>query len=81
MPTKLKTKKPKSGMRYFYLKRIQDESGVSGEGIVAEGVEFTNGQCAMHWLTQFSSIAIYPSLKELINIHGHEGKTKVEYYE
>jgi len=76
-----KNKKPTSGMRYFYLRRIEDESGTSGTGIVAEGVEFTNGQCVLHWLTQFSSIAIYPTIKELINIHGHNGKTVIEYYD
>lgn len=78
MPKRIK--KPKSGMRVFYLRRIEDVHGVSGEGIVAEGVEFTNGQCVMHWLTQFSSVAVYPTMKELVNIHGHDGKTVVEYY-
>ena len=78
MPKKLK---PKTGMRLFYLRRKEDESGVSGTGVVAEGVELTNGQCVMHWLTQFSSVCIYPTMKELMNIHGHEGKTVIEYYE
>lgn len=77
---KIKIIKPKSGMRYFYLRRMDDESGISGIGVVAEGVEFTNGQCVMHWLTMFSSIAVYPTMKELLNIHGHGGKTIVEYY-
>ena len=76
-----KKAKLKTEMRLFYLCRKEDESGVSGTGIVAEGVEFTNGQCAMHWLTRFSSISIYPTMKELINIHGHDGKTVVKYYE
>jgi hypothetical protein len=77
----VKSKKLKTGMRLFYLKRATDVSGTSGTGIVAEGVEFTNGQCVLHWFGSFSSIAIYPTLKELINIHGHGGKTIVEYYE
>jgi hypothetical protein len=78
---KKKAKKLETGMRLFYLRRIEDESGISGTGVVAEGVEFSNGQCVMHWLTQFSSVAVYPTLKELVNIHSHGGKTKVEYYE
>lgn len=68
-------------MRAFYLRRLKDESGVSGTGIVAEGIELTNGQCVLHWLTIYSSIAVYPSLKELTNIHSHDGKTVVEFYE
>jgi hypothetical protein len=74
-------KKIKSGMRLFYLHRKEDVSGTSGNGIVAEGVEFTNGQCVLHWLTQFSSIAVYPTIKELTNIHSHDGRTEVKYYE
>ncbi len=34
-------------MRRFQLNRIVDESGVSGTGVVAQGVEFDNGFCAM----------------------------------
>lgn len=76
-----KKSKPKSGMRTFYLRRLEDETGTSGTGVVAEGVELTNGQVVLHWLTIYSSIAVYPTMKELINIHGHEGKTIVEYYD
>jgi L-alanine-DL-glutamate epimerase-like enolase superfamily enzyme len=62
-------------MRTFRLRRVEDESGVSGTGIVAEGVEFTHGEIALSWLTQHRSIGFYPNRKELMNIHGHEGKT------
>ena len=64
-------------MRKFHLWRIEDESGVSGTGIVAEGVEFADGQCVMSWLTRYHSIAVYPSAAELEQIHGHHGKTKI----
>lgn len=80
MSAKKFPKKPKSKMRLFYLRRKEDIHGVSGEGIVAEGVELTNGQCVLHWLTIYSSVAVYPSMKELENIHGHDRKTLVEYY-
>ena len=30
-------------MRAFVLRRHKDETGVSGTGIAAEGVEFSNG--------------------------------------
>lgn len=59
--------------------RNEDESGVSGTGVVAYGVEFPNGQCVMYWLTAYSSIAIYPTAQELISIHGHGGKTTLRW--
>lgn len=64
-------------MKKFYLKRIEDESGVSGTGIVAQGIIFDNGKCAMSWNTTTSSIAIYNSIQDVKTIHGHCGKTKV----
>lgn len=63
--------------RLFVLYRDEDASGVSGTGNVAEGVEFSNGKCALCWITQYRSVAIYDSIRELISIHGHDGKTKV----
>lgn len=66
-------------MKQFYLLRLEDESGVSGTGRVAEGVIFSNGRCALNWLTAYESQAIYPSIDELEAIHGHGGKTKVVY--
>lgn len=64
-------------MRNFWLKRIEDESGVSGVGVVAEGTQFDNGKCVLAWVTQFQSVAVYDSAEELENIHGHNGKTLV----
>lgn len=64
-------------IRKFHLQRIEDESGVSGTGRVAEGVVFSNGWVAMTWLTRHTSAAIYTSLHEVEKIHGHSGKTKV----
>ena len=64
-------------MRNFWLKRIEDESGVSGVGIVAEGTQFENGKCVLAWVTQFQSVAVYDSVEELERIHGHNGKTLV----
>lgn len=62
-------------MNVFHLLRIKDESGVSGTGIVAEGVQFSTGKCVLAWVTEFRSIAIYDSIKELEAIHGHNGNT------
>ena len=45
-PLVRKTNEPKR----FYLHRIIDESGMSGVGRVAEGVELPDGTCVIWWL-------------------------------
>jgi hypothetical protein len=35
------------GIQTFFLYRWEDVSGVSGTGVVAEGVRFGNGKCAV----------------------------------
>lgn len=66
-------------MKQFWLKRKQDVSGTSGTGIVAEGIIFSNGWCAIHWLTQYTSVAFYQSISECEAIHGHNGATEIVY--
>jgi hypothetical protein len=66
-------------MRTFKLLRLDDETGISGTGIVAEGVEFTDGSAALNWLTKHRSMGVYPNMRELENIHGHGGKTLVRW--
>ena len=67
-------------MNRFILVRSEDETGVSGTGTVAEGVQFTNGKVAMSWLTPTSSIAVYESVEDVEAIHGHDGTTRIEFY-
>ena len=68
-----------SRARRFSLVRDDDETGISGTGTVAEGIEFSNGMCAMSWLTAMHSVAVYPNIKQLEAIHGHNGRTRVEF--
>ena len=65
--------------RLFTLVRNEDETGVSGTGIVAEGVQFASGKCVLTWLTEFSSVAVYDGIGDLLAIHGHHGRTVVEF--
>ena len=64
-------------MRRFKLQRDTDESGVSGTGVVAEGVMFHDGTAALRWKTQFKSTAVYGSIQDVEAIHGHNGQTKI----
>jgi hypothetical protein len=64
-------------LRNFLLYRIEDETNISGTGIVAEDVEFLNKQCVLRWATQPGSIGIYKDIDSLLAIHGHNGKTVI----
>lgn len=61
----------------FVLMRTQDVSGTSGTGRVADGVEFNDGTAVLRWNTEKASTAIYASVEELGDIHGHNGATIV----
>lgn len=66
-------------MRTFLLVRKEDLTGISGTGEVAEGVQFSDGACALRWKTDKSSIGIYKSITDVIAIHGHNGSTTVRW--
>jgi hypothetical protein len=67
--------------RAFGLIRDVDETGISGTGMVARGVQFGDGTCVMRWDTGLTSTAIYDDLADLVAIHGHGGKTRVVWIE
>jgi hypothetical protein len=67
-------------IRTFDLVRDVDLNGISGTGKVAEGCEFSDGVCTMHWVTEYSSTTVYPDLETLLHIHGHEGATRVVWH-
>src|SRR5688500_19565367 len=59
------------GMRRFMMRREQDASGVSGTGLVLEGVQFSTGVVVIHWLTPppRGSISVFASLEQFMLIH------------
>lgn len=61
----------------YHLVRDVDETGVSGTGVVAECVQFSNGKCVVSWLTGTTSVAVYDSLDDVERIHGHGGRTRI----
>lgn len=64
-------------MRRFELHRDQDATGISGTGVVAQGIQFDDGTCAMRWLSQHRSTAMYESSRDIELIHGHGGLTRL----
>lgn len=73
--TDLKPKPPSKlapqGIRTFTVFRGHDETGVSGEGIVIEGVVLATGQCIVHWLypPPRGGIAVFDSLEDFVKVH------------
>lgn len=65
--------------RRFQLVRREDVSGMSGTGIVAEGIKFRDGKCAYRWLTAPGTTQIAESPHDIQHIHGHNGRTELRY--
>ena len=63
----------------FVLLRHEDETGVSGTGVVAEGVLFTNGVVALHWTSEFPTSVVFHhrGMESVEHVHGHNGKTEI----
>jgi hypothetical protein len=68
-------------VKCFVLHRKEDVSGVSGTGIVAEGVQFTDGRIVMRWIVDGKphTTTEFDSIQDLLTIHGHEGRTEVQW--
>lgn len=65
--------------RRFFLLRIEDVSGVSGTGKVAEGVEFENGMVALSFSSAYPHTNVYANMRAVEEVHGHEGATKIVF--
>lgn len=66
-------------VKTFELIRDEDVTGISGTGVVAEGVEFSDGVVCLHWVGQWpSSVVHYEKGMEAVEaVHGHNGKTRI----
>lgn len=67
--------------RRFILVRHEDVSTVSGTGVVAQGVQFPDGSVALRWCCPGlpPSTAVWDSVEAVIAVHGHQGKTEIEW--
>ena len=69
-------------MRTFELHRDTDETGISGTGIVAEGVEFSDGTVVLRWAASaHKSTVLWDNIGDVEAIHGHGGKTRIVWTE
>ena len=79
MARKLKPISSTSQMRRFMLIRVEDLTGVSGTGEVAEGTVFSSGLAVIHWLREPYAMGVYQTLEDVISVHGHEGRTQLQF--
>lgn len=65
--------------RRFLLERHADPSGLSGTGVVAEGVEFTDGSVTMRWVSRWPTSTVFHGhgIESVQAVHGHAGQTEV----
>jgi len=59
------------GIRTFTMCRQNDETGISGTGVIVEGVLLATGQVILHWLSPSprGTIAIFDSMNDFVSIH------------
>lgn len=78
--------------RRFVLVRQVDVTGISGTGIVVEGVQFSDGTVAVRWLDTGvpevhrergvrPTTVIHESVQSVVALHGHNGATKLVWYD
>lgn len=72
------------GLRSFKIERQHDQSGVSGTGVVLEGVVFSTGVTVIHWLTPMpgGSVTIWQTFEQFMSVHvgSHpENRTRVHW--
>lgn len=65
----------------FILHRDHDVTGVSGTGVVAEGVLFSNGVVALQWLSEFPTSVVFHQrgMESVEAVHGHSGQTRIVF--
>lgn len=65
--------------RPFVLNRKVDATGISGTGVVAQGVEFTDGSVALRWLGDWPTSVVFHDrgAAGIEHVHGHGGNTEI----
>jgi hypothetical protein len=65
--------------RRFNLVRDEDVTGLSGTGVVAEGVVFTDGVVSLRWTGKRPTSVVWHDggIASVDAIHGHNGKTRI----
>ncbi|HJU97838.1 MAG TPA: hypothetical protein VJ644_07680 [Jiangellaceae bacterium] len=65
--------------RRFALVRHVDYTGVSGVGVVAFGMVFSDGHVVLRWCSSHPATSTWGSLEDMLAIHGHGEATSVQW--
>jgi len=65
--------------RRFVFIRDEDETGISGEGLVVMGVRYPDRRCHYRWMTEYATDQIADDMGTLFRVHGHGGKTRIVF--
>jgi hypothetical protein len=69
-----------TGPRCFQLVRHVDVSGVSGTGVVAEGVEWSDGTVTLRWSGRYPTTTVWQDgIEAVIAVHGHDGASTIHW--
>lgn len=66
----------------FEVHRHRDPTGLSGTGVVAEGVTFDDGRALTRWSGQTTGvhqIDLWDRLDDILLVHGHGGATEIHW--
>jgi hypothetical protein len=67
-------------VRVGRIMRHEDVHGVSGAGDhLADVFEASDGTCIVRWLGKDGSTNVYAGAKNVLNVHGHGGKTEIDW--
>jgi len=77
-------------MRTFHLERDVDVTGLSGTGVVADGVCFEDGTTVVRWRELppdhehylrgvRATTVIFPNPEAVEALHGHNGATRINW--
>lgn len=65
--------------RRFQLVRDVDVTGVTGTGIVADGVQWPDGTATVRWRSDRASTVHWDRITDAEAIHGHGGATRIAW--
>jgi hypothetical protein len=71
--------RPSQQARRFLLIRRRDVSGVTGTGVVAEGIQFSDRTVAVRWYGAAPATAVWQNVDAVLAVHGHSGATVIHW--
>jgi hypothetical protein len=65
--------------RRFALVRHVDDTGISGVGVVAFGIAFSDGHVVLRWCSAHPATSSWNSLDDMLAVHAHDESTGIQW--